>query len=132
VLPKFGRHTSTVPTLTETAAPLRDPSHMLEGRQGVAAAPGSPPAGSPPSPACYLIVRPPAATEAGAARKPAARNGVSDYILFVVSDSVVTADQLEQRLHTVRAFDFETIAHDLSEYLVGRRTPMWAGYLIAR
>src|SRR5689334_5751184 len=91
VLPKVGRRNATGPTAGETAAPLRDACHMYEGRQGVTAAPGAPPAGSPPTPACYLIVRPPSATESGAARAatPGSRNGLSDYILFVVSDSAV-------------------------------------------
>jgi hypothetical protein len=133
VLPKFGRRTATGPTAAETAAPLRDACHMYDGRQGVVSAPGGPLPGAPPSPACYLIVRPPSASESGAAaRAPSQRNGLSDYILFVVSDTVVTAGQLEERLNTVRVFGFETIAHDLPEYLVGRRTPMWAGYLVAR
>jgi hypothetical protein len=114
VLPKLARRPGTGPTLSETAAPLRDACHMYEGRQGVVAAPGSPPAGSPPSPACYLIVRPPAALESGtAAQRPAQHNGLSDYILFIVSDSIVSAEQLADRLNTVREFGFETLAHDL-------------------
>jgi hypothetical protein len=31
-----------------------------------------------------------------------------------------------------RSFEFETVTHDLPEFLVGRRTPMWAGYLVTR
>jgi hypothetical protein len=54
-----------------------------------------------------------------------------EYLLLVLSDhspdSVVT-----RRIGTIPGFDPATAAHDLSEYLVGRQSPMWAGYLARR
>jgi hypothetical protein len=54
-----------------------------------------------------------------------------EYLLLVLSDrapdSIVTG-----RIGTIPGFDPATAAHDLAEYLVGRQSPMWAGYLARR
>ena len=53
-----------------------------------------------------------------------------EFLLLVVSDSTFTNEDISQRLVTVRRFQLATVAHDLPEFLVGRRTAMWAGYLV--
>jgi hypothetical protein len=95
-----------------------------EERGGPPPPPGAPPGGgAPPAPAaiCVSTVRSPAT----------AGEPVREYLLLVLTDrppdSLVT-----RRIRTIPGFDPATAAHDLAEYLVGRQSPMWAGYLVRR
>jgi hypothetical protein len=51
-----------------------------------------------------------------------------EYLLLVLSDRPIDST-VTRRIGTIPGFDPATAAHDLPEFLVGRRSPMWAGYL---
>jgi hypothetical protein len=55
-----------------------------------------------------------------------------EYLLLVLSDQPLDSADLGRRLAELPPFDVATAAHDVAEYLVGRRSPMWAGYLARR
>ena len=139
VPPRVGtRAAAPAYTNTRNEPPLSDGCIAFEGRTGVVAAPGSPPPRNAPTPGCYRIVRTPSAATGApggaeaSSRGAGTRRRLTDYILLVVSDSIVTTEQLAERMLLARSFEFETVTHDLPEFLVGRRTPMWAGYLVTR
>ncbi|MFI5208582.1 MAG: hypothetical protein ACHQX4_11275, partial [Gemmatimonadales bacterium] len=54
-----------------------------------------------------------------------------EYLLLVLSDRAPDS-AVTRRIGTIPGFDPATAAHDLTEYLVGRQSPMWAGYLARR
>jgi hypothetical protein len=54
-----------------------------------------------------------------------------EYLLLVLSDRSPDSTVIG-RIGRVPGFDPATAAHDLAEYLVGRQSPMWAGYLVRR
>jgi hypothetical protein len=54
-----------------------------------------------------------------------------EYLLLVLSDRPIDST-VTSRIGTIPGFDPATAAHDLPEFLVGRRSPMWAGYLARR
>jgi len=54
-----------------------------------------------------------------------------EYLLLVVCDQPIDT-AIARRIGTIPGFDPATAAHDLPEFLVGRRSPMWAGYLARR
>ena len=56
---------------------------------------------------------------------------VPEYLLLVLSDRAPDSTVI-RRIRSIPGFDPETAAHDLTEYLVGRQSPMWAGYLARR
>lgn len=59
------------------------------------------------------------------------REAPQEYLLLVLCDR--TPDSaVTDRIRRVPGFDPVTAAHDLTEFLVGRQSPMWAGYLARR
>jgi len=54
-----------------------------------------------------------------------------EFLLLVLSDQPIDST-VTRRIGGIPGFDPATAAHDLAEYLVGRRSPMWAGYLARR
>ena len=54
-----------------------------------------------------------------------------EYLLLVLSDRAPDSTVI-RRIRSIPGFDPATAAHDLTEYLVGRQSPMWAGYLARR
>ncbi|MFI5280473.1 MAG: hypothetical protein ACHQU1_08260 [Gemmatimonadales bacterium] len=54
-----------------------------------------------------------------------------EYLLLVLSDQAPDSTVIS-RIRSIPGFDPATAAHDLAEYLVGRQSPMWAGYLARR
>lgn len=55
-----------------------------------------------------------------------------EYLLLVLSDQPLDTADIARRLAAMPAPVPATAAHDVAEYLVGRRSPMWAGYLARR
>lgn len=62
---------------------------------------------------------------------PELRAAPPEYLLLVLSDRAPDAT-VTRRIGSIPGFDPATAAHDLTEFLVGRQSPMWAGYLARR
>jgi len=54
-----------------------------------------------------------------------------EYLLLILTDHAIDST-VTRRIAAIPGFDPSTAAHDLSEYLVGRHSPMWAGYFARR
>ena len=69
--------------------------------------------------------------EAPAGSTDVVRAPPPEFLLLVLSDRPIDST-VTNRIGTIPGFDPATAAHDLPEFLVGRRSPMWAGYLTRR
>ena len=112
----------TAPTRADPTAPVAAPESACQVAIGRIVPVGAPTAAG--TRACPIIEMP------MSLRGQSPRESGATFLLMIVSDSAFTADEIGQRLNTIRQFHLETVVHDLPEYLVGRRTAMWAGYLV--
>jgi hypothetical protein len=101
-----------------------------EGRTGMSAPGAASVNGQPtvlPSGICVRTVR----TQPTPATTSVLRAPPREYLLLVLADRAPDSTVIS-RIRSIPGFDPATAAHDLAEFLVGRQTPMWAGYLARR